>query len=115
MAIVAVIWVSLIAAAKFLTADFYTILFGLGVANIPVFYFMLKVTFPEGFPPEGLVSFVASSIYTIGIFVTYESVFATDILPYFALWGGLCIVLVLAFVHSRSVKIPEAKEVTEGW
>jgi hypothetical protein len=53
LAILALIWVGLIAAAKFLTADFYTILFGLDVATIPSFYFMLKVTFPEGFPLRG--------------------------------------------------------------
>jgi hypothetical protein len=114
-AIFALGYVVLIATLKFLTSDFYTILFGLDVATLPVFYFTLKVTFPEGFPSEGLAAFVASSISSIGIFITYESVFATDIVPYFAFWGGLCLVLVLAFVHSRSVKIPEAKEVTEGW
>jgi hypothetical protein len=107
--------VGLVAALKFLTSDYYTILFGLDVATLPVFYFMLKVTFPEGLPIEGLASFTACSISSIGIFVTYESVFATDIVPYFAFWGGLCLVFVLAFVHSRSVKIPETKEGMEYW
>ena len=115
LAILALGYVGLIAALRFLTSDYYTILFGLDVASIPVFYFMLKVTFPEGFPSEGLVAFVASSISSIGIFLTYESVFATDIIPYFVFWGGLCLVFVIAFVHSRSVKIPEAKEVMEYW
>jgi hypothetical protein len=115
LAIFALVYVGLIAALKFLTSDFYTILFGLEVATIPSGYCTLKVTFPEGLPREGLAVFVAYSISSIGIFVTYESVFATDILPYFAFWVGLCVVFVLAFVHSRSVKIPEAKEVTEGW
>jgi hypothetical protein len=115
LAIFALVYVGLIAATRFLTSDVYTILFGLDVATIPSFYFTLKVTFPEEFPSEGLAAFAAYSISAIGIFVTYESAFATSILPYFAFWGGLCLVFVLAFIHARSVKIPEAKEVTEGW
>jgi hypothetical protein len=47
-AIFALVYVGLIATVKFLTSDFYTILFGLDVATLPVFYFTLKVTFPEG-------------------------------------------------------------------
>jgi hypothetical protein len=103
---------ALIAVLEFLTPDFYTILFGLEVAGIPMFYYGLKITFPEGLPVEGKASLLAYSIASIGVFATYSSIFVGDAFLYLLLWTGESIVFILAFVLSRSANRFEPQEAT---
>jgi hypothetical protein len=114
LAIFAIAYAALIAIIEFYPSDFYTILFGSGVAGIPWFYYALKVTFPDGLPREGIVTLAASGVESIGILITYESAFATDALLYLLLWGGMVLVLSLAFVSSRLVKAPAGPGVDEN-
>ena len=114
--IFAVLYAGIVAVAGLFPQDFYTVLFLADVAGLPWFYYGLKVTFPEGLPLEGKITLVASGITSIGQLVIYDSVFVTDAFAYLSLWIGCSVVLVLAFVHTRSATLPEPpKEEPGDW
>ncbi len=102
----------MIAALTFLPSNFATILFGLAAAQTPLFYYSLKISFPEGLPREGvaaLLAFGGAAIATV--FVTISPL-VSNFIPYLALWGFASIVLLLAFLYTRSVRLPEPPKET---
>lgn len=99
-------YAGLIVVLIFLPSDFVTILFGLAVAQIPTFYYFMKVCFPEGLPPEGIASLLGYSFAAIGTFLVTLSPLVSDPYPYLFLWGISTAVFLLAFVQTRFVKLP---------
>jgi hypothetical protein len=100
-------YAGIIAALVFLPNDFVTILFGLAVAQIPSFYYIMKVTFPEGLPREGIASLFGYSFAAIGTFLVTLTTLVSNPYPYLFLWGVSTVVFLFAFVYTRFVKLPE--------
>jgi hypothetical protein len=100
-------YAGIIAALEFLPNNFVTILFGLDVANIPPFYYFMKVCFPEGLPREGVVSLLGFSFAAIGTFVVTLTTLVSDPYAYLFLWGVSTVLFLFAFVYTRFVKLPE--------
>lgn len=107
LVIFALAYAGLIAVLVFLPNDFVSILFGLDVAQIPPFYYFLKVCFPEGLPGEAVASLLGYSFAAIGTFLVTLSSLVTDPYPYLFLWGTSTVVFLFAFVQTRFVKLPE--------
>jgi len=108
----ALAYAGLIAALTFFLPNFATILFGLAAASTPVFYYSLKVSFPEGLPREGIATLLAFGGVAIAtVFVTISPL-AGNFIPYLVLWGFAFLVFLFAFLHTRSVRLPEPPKET---
>jgi hypothetical protein len=103
-------YAGIIAALVFLPNNFVTILFGLAVAQIPPFYYFMKVCFPEGLPREGIASLLGYSFAAIGTFLITLSSLVSNPYPYLFFWGTSTAVFLLAFVQTRFVKLPEPSD-----
>lgn len=86
------------------------VLFGLEATSVVPFYFVLKVSFPERIPREGiavLVTFLFCALGNLALFLL-----KTNFVPYLALWGILVVVSAIASAYAYRQKPPNPPEGT---
>jgi hypothetical protein len=106
-------YVPIVAAIFFLRPDALAIEFGLLVTSGLPFYFVLKFSFPEQLPREG-VAVLAT------FFICALSSFATSILNarpvfYIVIWVAMIAVYLWAFAYARTQKSSHPPEDTTKW
>jgi hypothetical protein len=99
-------YAALFAVITFFGPNGATVLFLFLAAGTPGFYYPLKISFPERLPSEGLACLFAYGVATIATVIITISPLAVNFVPYLAIWGALTLVFFLAFLYTRSLKLP---------
>jgi hypothetical protein len=94
-----IVYFGIIVASAFLfNAHLLTILFGLGTAVTPFFYYMLRTSFPKKMPFEGVVAILVFCLVDVASFVI--SFFAPNPIIYGVLWTATIVAWLAASVRS---------------
>ncbi len=86
------------------------VLFVLQATSVVPFYFILKVSFPQRIPREGiavLVTFLFCALGNLTLFLL-----KTNFIPYLAVWGILVVVSAIASAYAYRQKPPNPPEDT---
>jgi hypothetical protein len=102
---------AIIVSAVFFGADLLSVTFGLATTVTPVFYYLLRSSFPEKLPTEGILAIFFFGFATIASFIL--SFFPLNYLAYGIIWGATILVWLGASVVSLLKVNKELVEVTE--
>ena len=102
---------AIIVSAVFFGVDLLSITFGLATIVTPVFYYLLRSSFPEKLPPEGILAIFFFGFATSASFAL--SFFPLNYLAYGIIWGATILVWFGASIISLLNVNKELVEVTE--
>jgi hypothetical protein len=101
-------YVPIVAAFFFLRPEALAIEFGLIAMSVLPFYFVLKVSFPEQLPREGVAVLATLFVCSLGSFAA--SILKAHPVFYIVFWVAMIAVSLWAFAYARTQKPPNPPE-----